>query len=303
MKHIPFVILLVIFALGCNQDRIEKLETQNTTLETSNHQLTQDIASRDEYVDRVADAINEVYTSIEDVKAKENSLLRETSEMERNRKLTHEELRSSLMDRINVIRATLSDNHKRLAEMETKLTASKSQYAGLRKIVNNLKKTLEERDHSIADLGTRVSGLEQQVNEKSLTIVKQDSVIGDQYKQITTVYYVAGTRDQLEKMGIITKEGGFLWGLLGSTTTMTNTFDDKFFKAFNKVVENSIRVEGKIDEIIPKRNELLYQKTELAGDQSMLTITHPDNFWKDKYLVIITDKPTSMDLSLVTDRH
>ena len=124
-------------------------------------------------------------------------------------------------------------------------------------------------------------------------LTQKDSVIDSQYKQISTAYYIAGTKDQLEKMGIIKKEGGFLWGWLGSTTTLASGFDDKNFKPINKLVENNIHVDGKIDEIIPKRAEQFYKKTEISANESLLTIARPDTFWRDNYLVIITDKPNT----------
>jgi len=84
--------------------------------------------------------------------------------------------------------------------------------------------------------------------------------------------------------------GGFLWGLLGSTTTLANGFDDKYFKPIDKTQDMTIQVKGKIDEVIPKRNIEFYKKSEVSDDQSMLTIAEPNQFWQDRYLVIITDK-------------
>jgi uncharacterized protein YoxC len=293
MKIIPIFVLFAVFTFGCN-NRSEELQQQTAALQSVNAQLSRDIAARDEYVDKVTNAINDVYTNIEDVKVKEKSLLKETTGIEAKKKMSNEQVRSQLIDRVGLIRAALSDDHKRLLDLQTKLASSKKQYLGLQKMVENLKITLEERDQSIADLGKRVQGLEQEVNDKNIAITQKDSIIGTQYRVITTGYYISGTRDQLEKMGIIKKEGGFLWGLFGSTTQMVSGFDGKYFKPLNKTVDNTIQVNGKIDEIIPRRNENFYKKTELGESQSMLTIAEPDNFWKDNYLVIITDRPNNM---------
>lgn len=292
MKTIVLFIVVAAVAAGCS-DRVKELEQQNAAAENVNKQLSQDIATRDEYVDKVADAINDVYNSIEEVKAKEKSLLRETSTLETDKKLTREEVRAKLMDRIDLIRSTLSDDQHRLAALQSKLAASKKHYSGLEKMVASMKKDLDERDQSIADLRNRVDGLQADLTAKAQVITQKDSVIGQQYRQITTAYYITGTRDELEKKGIITKEGGFLWGLLGSTTTLTNSFDDKYFKPINKEVDNTIEVSGKIDEIIPRRGETDYMKSAVGEDHSMLTIANPSDFWKDKYLVIITDKPSA----------
>lgn len=291
MKTIMVVATVLVLFGGCT-DNVEELKQQNAAALATNRQLSQDLAARDEYVDKVTGAINDVYTNIEEIKAKEHSLMTEANTLESEKKLTKEEIRERLIGRIDAIRTSLRANYQRIATLQSKLTSSTKKYAGLQNMVERLKKTLEERDKSIADLGSHVNALENQITQNLGVIAQKDSVLSAQYKEITTAYYISGTRDELEKMGIISKEGGVLWGLLGSTTTLAGKFDDRNFKPLNKTIESVIEVKGKIDEIVPKRSEELYRKTELNGDQSMLTIAEPDNFWKDKYLVIITDRPS-----------
>ncbi len=289
--------VLALLVAGCTnheaENRVQELQQQNANLQNATTQLNRDIAARDEYLDTVSEGINQLYASVEEVKARENALLKETNQLETGKKLTREETRARLIDRIGILRTTLADNHKKMSDLQTRLRASKRQYAGLVKLVDNLKQNLTERDSVIAVLGQRVQGMQQQIDEQGRTITQRDSVINDQHRQITTAYYVAGTRDQLEKMGIIKKEGGFLWGLLGSTTTLASGFDDKYFKPIDNTTESTIHLNAKIDEIVPKRGETLYQKTETEGGQSDLTIAQPSSFWKDKYLVIITDQPVT----------
>jgi uncharacterized coiled-coil protein SlyX len=192
------------------------------------------------------------------------------------------------------------DDHKRIAELKSRLASSKKQYAGLKKLVDNLTQTLAERDQSISDLNRRVLGLEQDVkdkttiiSEKNAALSQKDSLLGIQRYKLTTAYYITGTKDELEKKGIIRKDGGFPWGLFGSTTILASGFDTQDFKPIDNTTPNTIQVDGKIDEIIPKRNAAYYQATKLGSDKSELTISVPEQFWKDKYLVIITDRPSS----------
>ncbi len=292
MKITTFLALLVILsAIGCN-NRTEELERQVNTLQTDNTQLSQEITSRDEYVDKVVNDINDVYNSIEEVKAKESSLLKTATALESEKGLTREQVRASVIDKIDVIRATLKSNHEQVAKLQSKLASSTKQYAGLKKMVDNLQKTIAERDQSIADLGKRMESLEMDVAQKSRMITEKDSVIDTQYKTITTTYYIAGTKDELEQMGIIKDEGGILWGI-GSTTTLASGFDERMFKPINREVYKSIQVNGRIEEIVPKRSAQFYTKSLVGTDQTLLTIAEPDHFWQDKYLVIITDREGS----------
>lgn len=296
MKTISLIAILVVMAWGCNS-RVDELEKQNTDLQSSNHQLSQDLSERDAYVDNITQSINDVYNSLESVQAKERSLLSETNTMEGEKKLTREEMRTKLLDKVSVIKTALHDNQQTVADLQHKVNSFKTQYAGLKKMVANLKTTIEEREKSIADLTQRIQGLENDVAMKTHMITEKDSTINDQtntintqHRQITTAYYVAGTRSELEKKGILKDEGGFLWGLLGSTSTLASGFDEKYFKPIDKTTDMTIQVKGKIDEIIPKRSETYYSKSESENDASTLTIADPNYFWQDKYLVIVTDK-------------
>ena len=296
MKHTWYLaVLMMLVVWGCN-DRAKELEQQNAELQQKNNAITQELSIRDEYVDTVTQAINTVYDNLEQARAKEKSILQETKEMESQKKATKEELRGKLLTKITDIGTTLKTDRTKLAELQKKVSAYRSRFTGLTTLVANLKKTIEEREQSIAELELRVRGLEQDVTEKARLITQRDSVIVDQHSTIdrqhsviTTAYYIVGKRDELEKKGIIKKDGGFLWGLLGSSTILANGFDQSDFKPINKVEEKTIEVTGRIDDILPKRNQQFYTKTELGDNRSVISIAEPTNFWQDKYLVIITD--------------
>lgn len=294
MKFIPFLAILAIVWCGCN-NRADELEKQNAALQSSNKQLNEDVSTREQYVNRLTDAINEVYASIEEVRAKERKLLKESGTMESGGTMTSEASRADMVERIGAIRTVLHENYAKLENLQAKLASSKKQYAGLEKMVANLKQTITERDQSIAELSTRVEGLQHDVAQKTEVIEQKDQVIDTQYKTITTTFYISGTKHELEEKGIIKNEGGFLWGLLGSTTTLAPTFDERLFKPFNKEVNTSIQVNGKIDEILPHRSEGSFSASMVNPDQSLLTIAEPAHFWQDKYLVIITDKESSQN--------
>ena len=75
-------------------------------------------------------------------------------------------------------------------------------------------------------------------------------MIGTQESEINTVYIVR-ERSELEE-GIITDEGGFL-GLLGQTVVAPGI--DQQSSCHSTRREQVITVNGKIDEILPKRSD------------------------------------------------
>ena len=110
-----------------------------------------------------------------------------------------------------------------------------------------------------------------------------------QRRMLGTAYYMAAPREELEEKGIITEEGGFLWGLLGSTTVMSSGFDPASFTALDKTSEQTIRIPGHVAEILPRRNADLFAVSETDENGTELKILQPEKFWQDKYLVVVLD--------------
>lgn len=295
-RHIAWACVFFVLGLNGCDNRSAELEKQNAELQQKTMRLEADLASRDSYVDEVTQSINTVYEDLERTRAKERLIQRESADMEASKKFTREEIRETLLAKVSVLDSTLKQNRQLINSLQKKVARYRSQYASLTTMVENLKKTLEEREESIALLELKVKGLEQQVEEKNRLITERDerigeqrSLIDEQNRKITTGFYIIGTREELEQKGIIREEGGFLWGLFGSTTVLASGFDDQEFIPVSKLDRTAITVNGSIDQILPKRNQQFYAITRNEGKNSILTIAEPNKFWQDKYLVIIRD--------------
>lgn len=288
MKHATFIIIAVtavmaLFAWGC---RDKEMEQQVATLQQQNREASSDLSKQDAYIDEVVASINQVYEDIEMTRSKEKNLLSESKGFEGGAKLTKEEVRSRLNDRIAAIRTTLKDNSEKIAEIQRKLNQSRKQYTGIQAMVDNLKKSIEEREQSIAVLQTRVASLEGEVAEKSTMVSVRDSVIGERDREIATVYYIIGTKRELEQKGIIKDEGGFL--SIGETTVLASGLDRSLFTPVDRT-NRIFHVDGKIDEILPARSPQFYKQEKVGTEESLLTVADADRFWQDRYLVILVD--------------
>lgn len=288
MKYASILIIAALLILGCD-NRKEELEKQNAALQQQNQELADNLATQDEYIDEVVTAINDVYQSIETARAKEKNILSETKDIEGGALQTKTEVRGALLGRIATVNENLATNRKKISDLQAKLNSSGRKYTALQTMVDNLRKIITEREQSIAALEMRVRGLEGEVAEKVQMVAARDAIIDAQKKEMATVYYIVGTRDELEKKGIIRSEGGFLWGLLGSTTTLNSGLDKTLFTPVDRNLMTSFRVEGKINEILPKRDAQFYSRETLVDNRSLLTVADLDRFWQDRYLVILTD--------------
>ena len=283
------VALSAVLVIGCsNKEKEEELQRQLSLAQHEQATLQGDLSERDAYFEDVMKAVNEAYINLERARAKEAQVMKQEG-VEGPVHFSSTETRQRLLQSISDIGDALQANRKTIANLQARGKKDHAQLASLNTLIENMKKSLEDREQSIALLETRVKGLEGEVEEKTQAIAVKDMTIDQQQRKINTAYYIVGTRDELKKKGIITKEGGFLWGLLGSTTIVSPQFDPTSFTAIDKTKENTIHVGGEIDEILPRRSEDTFAMAQPDGNSSDLTIVSPDRFWQDNFLVIVID--------------
>jgi peptidoglycan hydrolase CwlO-like protein len=283
-SSIVTIALLLVFT-GCNQSE----------LENKNKELQQQLEAKDKYIEEVTSAINEIQNQLEITWAMENKVIQQSSAREGAKAPSQLEVKQRILSRISDIDSILAANRKRLANLENRLKNAATQYAGLQKMVEGLKATLEEREKTLADLQDQIKSLKSEVSEKTRVIAARESTIEDQVnqlndrtRQMNTVYYVVGKKDDLKGKGIITDEGGILWGVLGSTRVLAGNFNADLFQKMDKTKQSQIDVLGKIVELIPKRDAGSFSMEETPGGRTTLKIVNPDQFWKVNRLVIIS---------------
>jgi hypothetical protein len=283
-NYLVAIAILLVFT-GCNQSE----------LENKNKELQQQLAAKDQYIEEVSSSINEIHNQLESTWAMENKVILQSFAREGSKAPSHLQVKQQILNRISDIDSILAANRKKLSNLQNRLKSAATQYAGLQKMVDGLKATLEEREKTLADLQARVKSLESEVTEKTRVITAREATIDDQSiqlnertRQMNTVYYVVGKKDELKGKGIITEEGGVLWGLLGSTTVLAGNFNSDLFLKMDKTKEAQIDVPGKIAEIIPKRDAGSYSMEETSGGRTILKIVNSDQFWKVNRLVIVS---------------
>jgi uncharacterized phage infection (PIP) family protein YhgE len=286
---LALVVFCAVFVIGCsNKEKEEELQRQLSLAQHEQATIQGEVAERDAYFEEVMKAVNEAYVNLERARAKEAQVMKQEG-VEGPVRFSNTETRQQLLQNISDIGDALKENRKTISNLQSKAKSTHSQLASLNSLIDNMKKSLEEREQSIALLETRVKGLEGEVEEKTQAIAVKDMTIDQQQRKLNTAYYIVGTRDELEKKGVITDEGGFPWGLFGSTTIMASGIDPTLFTSIDKTKDNTIHVGGEVDEILPPRSSNTFAMAQPGENSSELTIVSPDKFWQDNYLVIIID--------------
>lgn len=209
---------------------------------------------------------------------------------------TPEERRSQLMSTITKMRSQIEADKKRIASLESQLANSKNQLASIQNIVNKLKASVADKEKIVAELEGRLgemsATLDSERQQSQAEIAKRESLIKDKEGVISSQtyesnrqFYVVGTRKELINKGIINRKGGILG--IGRVSVVTKEIDTSKFTEFNLLDQQTISfpVTKKGYAVLSNHVAASY-KVEKVGDEYVLTVTDPDHFRKQKFLVI-----------------
>jgi hypothetical protein len=292
MKHVVAfsTVLCGLLVFGCsNREKEQALQTQIAQVERDRSSVQQVLSERDQYLEEVVQAVNQIYADLEKARVKEGQIVKRAEGSDSPMAAKTLDTRQNLLRNISEIGTSLKENRKKIGELQARIKSYHGEIASLAELVDKLKASLEEREQSIAQLQVRVQGLEATVIEKTKLIQEKDTLLERQRRKINTVFYVVGTRDELKKKGIITDEGGFLWGLLGSTTIMAGGIDPSSFSPLDRTKDSTLHFQGKIDEILPRRSDDFFAEASIGENDTELRILQPEQFWQNNYLVVVLD--------------
>jgi cell division protein FtsB len=280
-------LLLAAMLVGCSGD----LEKKVAELQKRNAELAQDSATKTAYIEDVTRAINSVQSNIDSIEIKAAAVRRTSSDVEKSggtQKLT---------DDFSAINAYLRDNAQKINDLQAKLKSSRVKIKGLETMVATLTKTVAEKEKQILDLQQEVTRLNgevafkgEEIKRKDDQLKAKDDQIGGYRKEINTVYYIVGTKDDLVKKGIVESKGGFLG--IGRKTLLQKDFDLTKLTNADLTTLSEIPINRDPDsiEIITPHASDSYSLEKSGKNQTTLKIKSAQSFWqKSKSLVILID--------------
>jgi len=208
---------------------------------------------------------------------------------------TPEELKARNLNTLNTARTKISEYKKQLADLEAKIAANKKTMASMQSTVDRLKKSLAEKERIVAELERRVIAINDTLTtERKIAqaeITKRENMLQEKETELTklnidsnTIYYAIGTRKQLLDSGIITRKGGILG--IGKVSVLKDVNLTKF-SHFNllETQEITFPVTRRGYSVLSNHIAASYEVRK-EGDQYVLRITDPEQFKKQKVLVI-----------------
>ena len=298
---------LLVFAAvattGCNQAELKKALADAKAAEAQKDSLLTEVLETTQFVTDV---------NAELAKAKSLAVAKTTSDPGVPGARKDREDRKAALERVQAVIAKLNESEAKLSETEARAKQSRARNARLLAQIETYKKTIEDLrataeqqksdyEAQLADKNVQIATLAGRVDTLSTekTQLEGDkAALTDTVVNLTayknTVYYAVGTKDELMKKGIVTKEGSKFLVFGGTRLEPARNLDPQSFTAIDKTQSTSIplpRTDKKYK--IVSRQSPTYLASGVSKDGKItgsVEIAQPEEFWSaSKYLILVQD--------------
>ncbi|MDD4922223.1 MAG: hypothetical protein PHS30_07075 [Bacteroidales bacterium] len=275
-----FVPMMVLSGCNYKTDAFKALEQEKDSLLLEEQKKTAQL-------NQVMAVMNLIEDNFDQIKEAENYVSFQT-----NQEQITDDSMSRIIEDLDLIKTTLTDNKTKIAGLKKQLAKSNSASKDLRKLIDRLNAKVEghaqaitklqeelalknvriqELDQLVLDLNSSVEGLQDNVAKKDVELSSQD-------KQMNKVWYVFGTRKELKEQEIFTRNGlleeGFNKNYL-LEADLRNLTEISLYSRKAKLLTNH-----------PSSSYTL----ERVNEYLVLKISNPKKFWEiSRYLVIQVD--------------
>ena len=201
-----------------------------------------------------------------------------------------------IKENMQFIQQTMRQNKELINKLKQQLRDSSFKSEELKKLIDNmqqqreeketqlqaLREELDKKDIHIAELDETVANLHSDVNQLTEETTQKSETISQQDKQLHTAWFVFGTKDELKKQNILTKDG-----LFSKTKLLEKDFNKDYFTKIDIRIDKEIKLYSKDAKMLTSHPSSSYTLAPDANKQYVLRITDPNLFWStSKYLVI-----------------
>jgi predicted nucleic acid-binding Zn-ribbon protein len=292
MRYAGLILLIAMTATGCNrrQAELSRALAEARAAEAQKDSLLTEVLETTQFV---SDLNSEL------AKAKNVAVTSDGADPGLPGAIKDREERKATLARIQQVIARLNESEAKLTAAETRAKTARlrnarllSQIATYKKTIEDLKTAAEQQRAEIADQRSQIALLAGQVD----TLGKErNSLRGSVASLITyknTVYYAVGTKDELLKNGVVTKEGSKFLVFGGTRLEPARNLNPAAFTAIDKTQTLSIalpRIDKKYKIVSRQSPEFLSGDVTHKGEvKGVVEIEAPEEFWStSKYLILV----------------
>lgn len=289
MKKIVQIIFIALIAVQISSCT-EKYKKEIERLNASNDSLKNQGVEKDTITMAYVTAFNAIQRNLEEIKMKEKLITQLSDSDPEIRKSKEEDINRD----IEAIYELLLKNKQMVDDLKRQLGGAGKKRAELEQMIASLSMQIETKDAEMSELKENLSNkqlvirnLEQNLSAMETQSLQKEAVIAQQVVEKNTVWYIVGTRKNLEEQKIVTKEGGFIG--LGKTRKVNEDFDKSLFTMADQRDLMALPVFSKKARLLTIHPAASYQ---FLGEDNIdsLKILHPDDFWSaSRYLVVMID--------------
>ncbi|MBO4896563.1 MAG: hypothetical protein J5484_07210 [Prevotella sp.] len=281
-----FIFALCLTALASCNEGAKKTENAARAERDS---LNQVIAQKD-------DEINDMMTTLIDIE----DGFREITDAQNRVTLAKQgegtNSKQRIAENFQYIQSMMQQNKDLIAKLQRQARESSIKGDKLKKIIASLQEQMEKKDLQIAEMQAQLDLKDIHINELNNEInTMQDDAramksendaqaqkLQEQDKQLNTAWFVYGTKDELKKQQILTKDG-----LFSKSKILQGNFNREYFTKIDIRVDRDIKLYSKDAKVLTSHPASSYRLTADANKQLILRINDPIAFWStSKYLVI-----------------
>lgn len=284
MKYITVLTALVLL-FSCSEQKISQLEAELQQIKEQNRLIREQSSSKDAFIEEYTTTLNEVYDNLEKIRTREGLITEYSKNIEKGQQAG---VKKKMLSNIESIDTYINRSKKKLKTLKLHFKESEMTSKAFEETIEKLTKELEQKQLYIAELRMEVDSLNQKVAQVSFDLKERDLIIEEQSEQMNVAHYIIGTGEELEEKQIITEKGGFIG--IWTTTVVSSELNNDDFVTTSISQTESITISGNKEDIkiISVHSAGSYELVGKTEDETKLEIKDPDEFWKMRYLVIVT---------------
>jgi len=200
--------------------------------------------------------------------------------------------RANLLGKVKDVTALLNASRARVRRMASNNSALQGQIAQYQQTITSLQEMVDRQKQDILVLTGRVDSLTTANTQLAAGEAAVTDTMHALRRENNTVYYVIGTKDDLEKRGIVVEEGSKFLFFGHHALVPARKLDPSAFTAIDKFVTTTITIPNpeKGYKIVSRQDPTLVDQplTSAGKPGGELHISDPTSFWAaSKYLIII----------------
>jgi DNA repair exonuclease SbcCD ATPase subunit len=296
LARVPALTLAALVLTSCAWKKdVDQLKAENKTLSEEKQRSQRELGAAGAATAEMQATLDEVQRSLEDLRVKELRAVKTSIAIAQEGKTAAAQKRDELKAEIEEIRNSVKANLAKLSALQKQNRAFDEKATTLERLVGELRRSLEEKEATIAALEQKAQELTKTteelrgaVKEKEATVKEKEAVIADRETQMSTAYVLIAPQRALKKAGLVEKKGSVLG--LGGNWQRTGQFDETLFKQIDTRKETEFAVDAAPDKarVLSDHPKDSYTLSGTGPKASMLSVTDAARFWKgSKYLVVM----------------